>query len=180
MMKKTGAGLLWSGLGVFVLGVCMSGAGGGSVFAQEAAGTAAEKPAPGFSFSQANTQAAARLDSVKGQTADELRELLKATYESLPVLNKAASERNAELDAARNVADREAPEIRELYKTIEQLQIKIAAVTDTLPGVREKVEAYAAAQSALFEEMQFRTKLLGLISAKETSEPTSEKGTETP
>ena len=78
------------------------------------------------------------------------------------------------------MADREAPEIRELYKTIEQLQIKIAAVTDTLPGVREKVEAYAAAQSALFEEMQFRTKLLGLISAKETSEPTSEKGTETP
>ena len=179
MMKKTGAGLLLSRLGVFLLGACVSG-WGGSVSAQEAAEPAAEKPAPGFSFSQANTQAAARLDSVKGKTADELRELLKATNESLPVLNKAASERNAELDAARNVADREAPEIRELYKTIEQLQVKIAAVTDTLPGVREKVEAYAAAQSALFEEMQFRTKLLGLISAKEASEPTSEKGTETP
>ena len=179
MMRKTGAGLLLSRLGVFLLGVCMAGAGG-SVFAQEAAETAAEKPAPNVSFSQANAKASARLDSARGKPVEELRELLKATNESLPALGKAASERNAELDAARNVADREAPEIRELYKTIEQLQVKIAAVTDTLPGVREKVEAYAAAQSALFEEMQFRTKLLGLISAQAASEPTSEKGTETP
>ena len=178
-MSKTGAGLSLSRLGVFLMWVCIWG-GGGRSFAQESAEAVPEKTALGVSFSQANAKALTRLDAVKGKPVEELRELLKAANDSLPVLNKAASERNTELAEARSVADREAPEIRELYKSIEQLQVRIAAVTDTLPGVREKVEAYAAAQSALFEEMQFRSKLMGLITAQESSEPTIDKGMETP
>ena len=178
-MSNTGAGLSLSRLGVFLLWVCI-GVVVGRSFAQEAVEAVPEKTALGVSFSQANTKALARLDSVRGKPVEELRELLKAANDSLPVLNKAASERNAELAEARSVADREAPEIRELYKSIEQLQVRIAAVTDTLPSVREKVEAYAAAQSALFEEMQFRSKLMGLISEQESSEQTSDKGMETP
>lgn len=139
-----------------------------------------EAQAPVLSFSNANAKAAARLEAVRGQSLDELRGLLKTADESLPMLNKASAERDVELNEARTIADREAPEIRALYKQIEELQVKIAAVTDTLPGVREKLEAYAASQSALFEEMQFRTKLMALIASREASEPAVKKEASAP
>ncbi len=175
MMKKTGAGLLWSRAALILFGVYWVSGGTGALGQED---TTASPPIS--SFSDANDKAEARLESVKGKTLDELQALLKATNESLPALGKAASERNNELQQARNVADREAPEIRALYKQIEDLQGKIAAVTDTLPGVREKLEIYNAAQSSLFEEVQFRTKLMGLIDAKEAAKSASKEGTETP
>ena len=172
MMKKAGAGILWFGMGAFVLL-------GGAAFAQdaqEAPPPAASEPAPAapaaspaLAFSNANAQAAARLEGLKELELDELKGMLKQLNDSLPALGKKSSDLSAELREARDKADREAAEIRELYKEIAALQAKIAAVTDTLPGVREKLEAYNAAQAAMFGEMQFRTKLMGLIRQKENA-----------
>lgn len=129
--------------------------------------TATPAPAPSATFADANAKAAARLDGLKDLELVELNKLLKQTNESLPALGKSSSELSAELREARNKADREAEEVRALYKQIAEIQAQIAAVTDTLPGVREKLDAYNAAQATLFEEMQFRTKLMGLIRQKE-------------
>lgn len=186
MMKKTGAG--WF---VFVAGAFLFFGGtlgvGGAAFAQEAidapaaesavagpvdapAAAPAEESTPPAPFLEANRKAAARLESVQDKTLDELKELLAQSEASLPTMGKASSEKNNELREARIAANREAPEIRALYKQIEELQGKIAAVTDTLPGVKEKLDAYTASQSALFEEMQFRTKLMGLIRQRENAD----------
>ena len=191
MMKKTGAGLLRSCAGLFLLGACLAGWGTGAQGQEEATAQAqesappdvvapAETPAPTesaapvaaepvqpLSFANANEKADVRLESARSLELEKLRELLKQTEEALPNMAKDSTQRNDELREARISASREAPEIQALYKEIEALQIKISAVTDTLPGVREKLDAYNEAQSALFEEMQFRTKLLGLIRLKE-------------
>lgn len=185
MMKKAGAGWFVFVAGAFLLAGGMLGAGG-AAFAQEAidapaaesaaaapAETPAEEPAPSVPFLEANQKAAARLESVQDKTLAELKELLAQSETSLPAMGKASTEKNNELRDARIAADREAPEIRALYKQIEELQGKIAAVTDTLPGVKEKLDAYNASQSALFEEMQFRTKLMGLIRQRESADPST-------
>ena len=179
MMKKAGAGWFLFVAGAFLSGGWFSG-GGGLAFAQESTGApaaaTANEPAPTSPFLEANQKAAARADGIKDQSLEEWKALLKQTEEALPALGQAATARNNELREARIAADREAPEIKALYKQIEELQGRIAAVTDTLPGVKEKLDAYSQAQSALFEEMQFRTKLMGLIRQRENADsPTSAK-----
>ena len=153
--------------------------GGGAAFAQETieapAAAAAVEPAPSVSFLEANQKASARLESVQDKSLDELKGLLTQSESSLPTLSQTSTARNDELREARIAADREAPEIQALYKQIEGLQAQIARVTDTLPGVKEKLDAYNQAQSDLFQEMQFRTKLKGLIASKETSGATGER-----
>lgn len=184
MMKKAGAGILWFGMGAFVLF-------GGAAFAQEALeapAAAASEPAPAAtaasaaspSFAEANAQAAARMESLQELELDELKGMLKQLNDSLPALGKKSSELSAELREARNKADREAEEVRALYKQIAEIQAQIAAVTDTLPGVREKLEAYNAAQATMFGEMQFRTKLMGLIRQKEQTGAATVSAEKTP
>lgn len=178
---------MWFCMGVVIVGCLWAGAAWGQEAAAPAVVSTAEvSPATPDasslqpSFAEANVKATARLEAEKSKSLEDLKTLLKETEAKLPELAKISTERNTELTEARNKADREAPEIQALYKQIEDLQVKIAVQTDALPDVQGKRTAYMAAQSDLFETMQFRTKLMALISAKEAAEPTPEKETRTP
>ena len=176
-MKKTGAGLLCAGLVLIA----------GSVWADEAMqiGEApVVAPEAGSSNrvedSSAKKSVAARLDEVKALPLGELKEKLAETEASLPALNdKLADAGRAAQDARTTVAENSS-DIKELYMQIRALHDRIAALTETLPEVQEKVAEQTAIRGKLLSEMEFRTKLTGLIRQREAAEAATANTEELP
>ena len=167
MMKKTGAGLLCAG---FVLLA-------GSVWADEAApvgespvATQAEGKTNEVAISSAKGIALARLEEVKALPLVELKEKLAQTDAALPVMNQKLGEVSRSAQAARETAADNSQEIKDLYLQIRALHDRIAALTETLPEVQQTVAEQTTIRSDLLQEMEFRTKLMGLINQRELAE----------
>ena len=180
MMKKTGAGILSFALGVFILG--------GTVSAQEVAAipvveeTTADVSAPEKTpeYISPQEKASARLAEIQDLPIDELKEKLAATEAALPALNQRLGDLVRVTQETRETAAANSAEIKELYLQIRALHERIAALTETLPEVKEKAAEQALARSELLGEMDFRTRLTGLIRQKESEEAAKASAEELP
>lgn len=169
MMKKTGA--VWAAFGLFLMA-------GGSVWAEEMPAEPEALPAVTEEAVDAEdaqpltprARGEARLESVKDLPLPELKELLEETESALPDMNRQLGEAGRAAQETREAAAAESPEIQDLYAQIRALHERIAALTETLPAVQEKVGIQAAVRGDLLGEMDFRTRLIQLIRQKEAAE----------
>ena len=115
-------------------------------------------------------KAAERLEAVKDLPLDELKGKLVETEAALPALNQKLGDLARAAQETRETAAANSPEIKDLYVQIRALHERIAALTETLPEVQAKTAEQAAVRSELLGEMDFRTRLTGLIRQKESEE----------
>ena len=168
--------------------------GVGAAFAQEAIAAPATAPAADISAVQnaeagggaetplasAKAKAAARLNEINGLPINELKEKLAATEAALPALNVKLADAGRAAQDVRATAAENSQEIKDLYVQIRALHDRIAALTETLPEVREKVAEQTAIRGELLSEMDFRTKLTGLIRQREAAEAATANSEELP
>ena len=204
MMKKTDAGWWFFVMAVFLIGGACTGLGdemapGGSlpptpeaVMPAEAVVVPAEAPpavatpaaaptAPAATESAGvipgspREKAMARVEAVKDLPLDELKKKLSETEANLPDLNAKLGESEREVQAVRETAADNSPEIQNLYVQIRALHDRIAALTEALPEVQAKLTEQTGIRSELLGEMDFRTRLIGLIRQKEAAAAASEQ-----
>ena len=198
MMKKAGAGWFVFVVGAFLLGGWTLG-GGGTAFAQEAIETPAAESAvaaPAETPAEAAPEAPAMPGSAAGyeytypkklaelNTADvfELRKKLEKVEAGINDVDIATS--NAQVEAAREQAEANSPEVKALQAQITRLHEEIRLAVDRDPAV---VAASAGANQTHMEfmdQLNFRTGLLRLIAEKERqnkwTEPESAPEEKTP
>ena len=117
----------------------------------------------------------ARVEAVKDLPLDELKKKLSETEANLPDLNAKLGESEREVQAVRETAADNSPEIQNLYVQIRALHDRIAALTEALPEVQAKLTEQTGIRSELLGEMDFRTRLIGLIRQKEAAAAASEQ-----
>ena len=199
MMKKTGAGILWFGLGIFVLGGGWMGVGG-SALAQDiaqaseiATGALAVPTSTDVPASDAVVDSAAVVDLASLPPPSERLEALKtadlaalkAAREDCIQAAQAYSEKIPELrrqiQAAYEDARLNSPEAQALRQQIAELEAKLAQTLRDAPAVREKQLAIGQAEQDMLAELQLRTTLGGMIAQKggaaDESEPEAEAET---
>lgn len=174
MMRKASAGVLCFVVCLWMAGSVWAGEEGAAASADQ---MAAEATAAGAQAMDADLDAvspraktAERLEAVKDLPLDDLREKLAETDAALPALNQKMGDLARTAQETRETAAANSQEIKDLYLQIRALHERIAALTETLPEVREKTAEQAAARSELLGEMDFRTRLMGLIRQKEAAE----------
>ena len=184
MMKKTGAGVLWFGVGVFVLGGCWMGVGGAAL-AQDVAQS--PKVAPSTMAAPILPDVPESDTVVDSATAEDLAPLpppserlealktadlatLKAAREDCIKAAQAYSEKIPELRQQAQAAYEEArlnsPEAQALRQQIADLEAKLAQTLRDAPAVREKQLAIGQAEQDMLAELQLRTTLGGMIAQK--------------
>lgn len=193
MMKKTGAGILWFGIGVFVLGGGWMGVGG-SALAQGPSeippAAAAESPATPAPEETPAIPAAAeyeytypkKLADLNEADVAELRRQLAEVETQIDDVDVATA--NALIQTARDQAAANSAEVKALRAQIARLQEEIRLAIDRDAAV---VAASAGANRTHLEFMDrlnFRTGLLRLIAEKERqskwTEPTPVPEEKTP
>lgn len=167
MIKKSGAVLLWLGLGLF-----LSGTWGTPALAQEnsasetPAADAAPAPASARPFQAQVDQRLAALKTADLEALKQAKEECEKAAKELatkgPALRQAA--RAAYEDARLNSA-----EAKEIYRQIEELRQKMDQTLRELPAVKAKQDEVRQLEEALMVELQVRTGLSGLIAAREAS-----------
>lgn len=208
MMNKAGARWLYVFAVFFMMGFLTGG--GGSAWGQEAALVdAQEQPTPAVSevlpepLQAADEKSAPaelavegqkdapspmsprekvqrRLEEVQDLPLAELREKRAEIEALLPALNQQLGDAARTAQETRESAAADSPEIQDLYLQIRALHERIAALTETLPEVQEKMTAQTAIRSELLGEMEFRTQLVNLIRRKEAAEATRVQAEELP
>lgn len=128
----------------------------------------------------AKAKAAARLNEINGLPINELKDKLAATEAALPALNVKLADAGRAAQDARATAAENSQEIKDLYVQIRALHDRIAALTETLPEVQAKVAEQTAIRGELLSEMDFRTKLTGLIRQREAAEAATANSEELP
>lgn len=173
MMKKTGAGLLRSGLGNILLGMVLA-SGGWDAGAQEPAAVPAETAAvaapvgappaapdaPGFEYTFPQ-----RLAELKTADVEQLRSELNDVESKLDEVDIGAA--GARVQAARDQAQTNSADVKALQAQITKLYEEISQTIDRDPAV---VAAAAAANQTHFELMDrlnYRSGLMKLIAEKE-------------
>ena len=96
----------------------------------------------------------------------ELREKAKAIEAGIPEIAKEAQELAGQLRELR-IAAQQNEAVLAVRAEMAELQRKLEKVIDELPDVKAKAEEVAKAKTKLFEEMQLRTRVFGLIAAAE-------------
>ena len=204
MMKKTDAGWLLFVIAVFLIGGVCTGMGDevapakslpptpAAVAPAEAAVTPTEAPpaittlaavpvVPAASESAGpvpgspREKALVRMEAIKDLPLDELKKKLSETEANLPALNAKLGESERDVQAVREVAAASSQEIQNLYVQIRSLHDRIAALTEALPEVQAKLTEQTGIRSELLGEMDFRTRLTGLIRQKEAAAAASSK-----
>ncbi len=167
-MRKTGAGLSLSRLGVSLLWVSIGGVGGtawGQEVTEGAAPASTEEAAP-VDF-KAKVQA--RIDAIQGRSAEEIEQLVLQSEQAMLKLNEEAQ---AARLAAREMQEKmrlENPTVQAKYREIDELRAKINQFIDTLPEVKAQLDAASQAQERLLEETWFRTAAMGLVAGADRS-----------
>lgn len=173
MMRKASAGVLCFVVGLWMAGSVWAGEEGAAAAPEattEPAVEAAAADVPATDALSPRAKAAERLEAVKDLPLDELKGKLAETEAALPALNQKLGDLARAAQETRESAAANSPEIKDLYVQIRALHERIAALTETLPEVREKTAEQAAVRSELLGEMDFRTRLTGLIRQKESEE----------
>ena len=204
MMNRTGAVWLFFVAGLFVAGAWIGDAGtawgqdevspatlGGRVETlaesdassdeaqtDSAVATAETKEVPAALSPREKTRL--RMEAIRDLPVTELKEKLAETEALLPTLNQQLGEAGRAAQETRESAAADSPEIRELYLQIRALHERIAALTETLPEVQEKVAEQTAIRGNLLGEMDFRTQLMNLIRQKEAAEAAASDAKELP
>ena len=173
MMRKASAGVLCFVVGLWMAGSVWAGEEGAAAAPEvtsEPAVEAAAADVPAADAASPRAKAAERLEAVKDLPLDELKGKLAETEAALPALNQKLGDLARAAQETRETAAANSPEIKDLYVQIRALHERIAALTETLPEVREMTAEQAAVRSELLGEMDFRTRLTGLIRQKESEE----------
>lgn len=183
-MKKTDAGILWFGLGVFLIGVGWTGRGT-DAFALEppmapearesVAPAAAESTAPAATESIAESAprlpASKRLETLESADLAELKAAQEDCLKAAAVLTEKVPELREQMRAAYEDARKNSPEIKALQQQIRDLEAKMEQALQETPAVKEKMQAIEQAQQDVMAELQLRTRLAGMIAAKEAAAP---------
>lgn len=194
MMKKTGAGILWFGIGVFVLGGGWMGVGG-AAFAQGPAeippvAAAAEPPATPAPEETPAIPAAAEYEyTYQKKLADlneadvaELRQQLAEVEAQIDDADIATA--NAQIQTARDQAAANSPEVKALRAQIARLQDEIRLAIDRDATVMTASAGANRTHMEFMDRLNFRTGLLRLIAEKERqskwTEPTPVPEEKTP
>lgn len=173
MMRKASAGVLCFVAVLWWAGSAWAGEEGAAAAPEvtsEPAVEAAAADVPAADAASPRAKAAERLEAVKDLPLDELKGKLAETEAALPALNQKLGDLARAAQETRETAAANSPEIKDLYVQIRALHERIAALTETLPEVREMTAEQAAVRSELLGEMDFRTRLTGLIRQKESEE----------
>lgn len=182
MMKKAGAGALCFVVGLWLTGSVWAGEEGAAAAPEQAAeavveavaveAAPADEPVAEATADAVSprAKAAERLEAVKDLSLDELKGKLAETEAALPGLNQKLGELARAAQETRETAAANSPEIKDLYVQIRALHERIAALTETLPEVQKKTAEQTAVRAELLGEMDFRTRLMGLIRQKEAAE----------
>lgn len=121
-----------------------------------------------------------RIEEIRDLPLTVLNEKLAETEASLPTLNQQLGEAGRATQETREAAAADSQEIRDLYVQIRMLHERIAALTETLPAVQEKVAEQTVIRGNLLGEMDFRTQLMNLIREKEAAEAAAVDAKELP
>jgi len=173
MMRKASAGVLCFVAVLWWAGSAWAGEEGAAAAPEvtsEPAVEAAAADVPAADAASPRAKAAERLEAVKDLSLDELKGKLAETEAALPGLNQKLGELARAAQETRETAAANSPEISELYLQVRALHERIAALTETLPEVQKKTAEQTAVRAELLGEMDFRTRLTGLIRQKESEE----------
>ena len=177
MMRKTGAGILWFGLGVFVLGGCWMGVGGSALAqgpseippvaaADETAATPAPEAAPAIPAAPDYEYTyPKKLAELNAADVSELRKKLEEVEAEIDDVDIAAS--NAQIQAARTQAESDSPEVKALRAQIARLQEEIGQTIDRDPAVAAAAAGANRTHLEFMDRLNVRTGLLRLIAEKE-------------
>jgi hypothetical protein len=190
MTNKTGAGLLRSGVGNFLLGLVLA-SGGWDAEAQEPATVPAEPAAVAASAGTAESAAPAapleytypkRLAELKMADVEQLRQELADTEAKLDEVDIGAA--NARVQAARDQAQAGSAEVKALQAQITALYEQISQAIDRDPAVVAAAADANRTHVELMDRLNLRTGLLKLIAEKERqsqwTEPASAPQENTP
>ena len=130
------------------------------------ASLSAEPITPATESVSSNVTLDARMDALADLPLDELRTKETEVEANIPKLAEQAQVLQKELRDLR-IAGQQSEAVLAIRQEMVVLQKKIELVIDEIPDVKAKNEEAAKAKSALFEEMQFRTRLIGMIAAAE-------------
>lgn len=191
-MKKTDAGILWFGLGVFLIGVGWTGRGTEAfalelpmapearesvapAAAESAAPAATESTAPAAAESIAESAprlpAGERLEALKSADLAELKAAQEDCLKAAVELTEKVPELREQMRAAYEDARKNSPEIKALQQQIRDVEAKMEQTLRETPAVKEKMQAIEQAQADMMAELQLRTRLAGMIAAKEAAAP---------
>ena len=165
MIKKSGAVLLWLGLGLFLSGTWETPALAQEISASETPAAAVAPAPPSARPFQAQVDQrlaalkTADLDALK-QAKEDCEKAAKELATKGPALRKAAH-------AAYEEARLNSAEAKAIHAQIEELRQKLDQTLRELPEVKGKLEEIRQVEEALMVELQVRTGLGGLIAARE-------------
>lgn len=172
-MRKTGAGVLWSGLGNILLGLGLAiavGEAGAQAPAETesevpAATVPAETPAPAVAAAPLDYTYPKRLAELRTASLEQLRQELADTEAKLDEVDIAAA--NAKIQAARDQAQADSAEVKALQKQIADLYEQISQAIDRDPAVAAAAADANRTHVELMDRLNLRTGLLKLIAEKE-------------
>lgn len=122
-----------------------------------------------------NTTLDARVAALASLPLDELRAKAKEVEANIPKLAEQSQTLQKELRDLR-IAGQQNEAVLAIRREIAALQKKIDLAIDEIPEVKAKSEEAGTAKAGLFEEMQFRIRLIGLIAAAEKRDVDAQGG----
>jgi len=192
MMNKTCVVFLWSRAGIFLLGACLAGWGTGALATdfpiapempkavgpgapESVAAVESESVSPAAPESVAESvprlPANERLETLKSADLETQKAAQEDCMKAAEELSSKVPDLYQQMRAAYEAASQNDPAIQAMKRQIVDLQVQMEKALENHPAVLEKRQAIDQAQQDMLAELQLRTKLEGMIAAKEQEKP---------